>query len=130
MDKYEYTFPVAGFEPNHHGLCDMDGNVLQWCEEQLPEDQCLAGAARAGMYVLRGSSSQHFDPGDFLSSRRKNGYRDRGCNDRGFRCVLVGGGGFVEWPFYYPSCFHTLFHILPYVGLFSRACLLRKNRNN
>lgn len=71
MDKYEYTFPVAGFEPNHHGLCDMDGNVLQWCEEQLPEDQCLAEAARAGMYVLRGSSSQHFDPGDFLSSRRK-----------------------------------------------------------
>lgn len=39
VDDYENTSPVGAFGPNVNGICDMGGNVWQWCEDWYDSNQ-------------------------------------------------------------------------------------------
>ena len=79
VDNFEHTAPVGSFKPNRYSLCDLGGNVWEWCEDFYD--------GKSGDRVLRGASHFVSDPGDMLSSRR-SGPHDR-VNNRGFRVVVA-----------------------------------------
>jgi hypothetical protein len=80
-DGYATTSPVGSFPANAYGLCDMGGNVWQWCEDYSDKDQ------KDG--VLRGASWSDHVRGVLLSSNRFRYPRERRDNRYGFRCVLA-----------------------------------------
>lgn len=80
LDPFEYTSPVGSFAPNQHGLCDMGGNVWEWCADRYEESEDLR--------VLRGSSWRMRNPGDLLSSMRVGNVGNLKLPVYGFRAVL------------------------------------------
>jgi formylglycine-generating enzyme required for sulfatase activity len=85
-DGYATTSPVGSFAPNEYGLCDMGGNVWQWCEDLFEP-----GSADR---VLRGASWTNNDRLYLLRSYRNRypaGSRNWGVG--GFRCVLASAFG-------------------------------------
>jgi formylglycine-generating enzyme required for sulfatase activity len=77
------TAPVGSFKPNRFGLCDLGGNVLEWCED-------LYDGGQSGR-VLRGGSWGCVSRDTPLSSFRFMRAPDIRQSDVGFRCALVGG---------------------------------------
>lgn len=79
-DGYPRTSPVGVFGAKHGALCDLGGNVWEWCEDWYESNQTNR--------VLRGDSWSDYNPWCLLSS-----YRDRGRpgvrgDNYGFRVVL------------------------------------------
>jgi formylglycine-generating enzyme required for sulfatase activity len=82
-DGYARTSPVGSFAANKFGLCDMGGNVWQWCEDFYD--------GSSGARVLRGGSFLFEGPDYLLSSYRNRGVAGRRLDYCGFRCVVVVG---------------------------------------
>lgn len=102
VDSYEHTSPCGKLGPNEFGLCDMGGNVWQWCEDWYRSEMneyavlnrfpFLKKDGGGKKYrVARGASWNPVDVGSLLSSHRRGGAPSLRRTDYGFRCVLVGG---------------------------------------
>jgi len=83
VDSYDFTSPVGSFPANRHGLYDMGGNGLQWCEDWYGDGQSHR--------VVRGASWDGSAPVRLLSSGRYGGLPGAHNSRIGFRCVLVVG---------------------------------------
>ncbi len=92
------THPVGQKHPNAWGLCDMHGNVAEWCQDLYDKDYYKTtppanphGAAAGDKYVLRGGAWDSAPEATRCSARAAQtaGFTDA-CFKRdqiGFRCV-------------------------------------------
>ena len=85
--------PVCGRKPNPWGLCDMHGNVWQWCADWYAESYAgldkkdPAGAPRERSAVMRGGSWSYW-PGGCRSAYRNAALPNYRGTDVGLRvCV-------------------------------------------
>ncbi len=82
VDDHEFTSAVGSFGRDRNGLCDLGGNVWQWCEDH-PEPGSKNRVLRGGSWadILRESLLSRY--------RASRGPLDRHPNF-GFRIVLAG----------------------------------------
>ena len=80
-DGFAATAPAGSFLPNGLGICDLGGNVWEWCVDLYKP------GSRWG--VLRGGSWANSRQSELLSSYRNVVDRSERDVIYGFRCVLV-----------------------------------------
>ena len=99
-DGYPRTSPVGSFRANAYGLCDMGGNVGQWCMDWYQASmngdevhQKFSNSNNDGggskYKVLRGASWDDFAPWSLLSSCRLFESPGNRNSRFGFRLVVV-----------------------------------------
>lgn len=79
-DGYARTSPAGAFGAKHGDLCDLGGNVWEWCEDWYDSNQMAR--------VLRGGSWDDRGPGDLLSSSRSRDPPGSRVGNGGVRVVL------------------------------------------
>ena len=79
-DSLRHSAPVGSFRANQHGLCDLGGNVWEWCEDWYNNQQQYR--------VVRGASWKCSFPSVLLSSYRSLYQPGDRANDVGFRVVV------------------------------------------
>ena len=89
-DGYLATAPVASYEPNHHGLMDMAGNVAEWVHDFYGAVGSIGGVeidplgpTEGQFHAIRGSSWAHGSITELRLSFRDFGEEAR--DDVGFR---------------------------------------------
>jgi formylglycine-generating enzyme required for sulfatase activity len=81
-DDFMETAPVGSFPANRFGLYDLGGNVCEWCEDWVDQEQKVR--------VLRGASWRDASRGFLKSScRDRHAPSTRFGHEGGFRCVLA-----------------------------------------
>jgi sulfatase modifying factor 1 len=93
-----YTSPVGYFGANGYGLCDMAGNVLEWCWDWygtpsnpapygLPTTNNPTGPASGNVRAVRGGSWREDAYGLRCATRDNGGVPYFTENSQGFRCA-------------------------------------------
>jgi len=93
-DGYVYTAPAGRFQANAFGLCDMHGNVREWCQDwydadyykRSPVDDPPGPSGGAAYRVIRGGCWR--SAGFCRSAYRAAGPPDLRSNYVGFRVAL------------------------------------------
>jgi sulfatase modifying factor 1 len=94
-DKHAFTAPAGEFPENALGICDLTGNVMEWCRDRHEPFPALfpdaladpEGPAKGEMRVIRGGSFL----GGILQqrvSRRNEDAPEKRLLDLGFRLVI------------------------------------------
>ena len=95
-DGFNGVAPVCSFPPNGYGLCDITGNVWEWCSDWFDPDyyskspkENPTGPASGQERCIRGGSwmcSENYCVGYRVAARNKTA-PDSGLNNLGFRCA-------------------------------------------
>jgi len=95
-DRWKYTAPVGSFSPNGYGLCDMAGNVCEWCADwydgdyyaNSPKQNPKGPSSGIELRVFRGGSWDNFNVNFLRVASRGFEFNPTDVNDNvGFRCV-------------------------------------------
>jgi formylglycine-generating enzyme required for sulfatase activity len=92
-DGYSETSPAGKFESNGYGLCDMSGNVWEWCQDWYDSNWYTRsvtidpqGPDLGSSRVIRGGAWNYTPYGLHISNREWSKPESR-TNNIGFRCV-------------------------------------------
>ncbi|HPA20916.1 MAG TPA: bifunctional serine/threonine-protein kinase/formylglycine-generating enzyme family protein [Verrucomicrobiae bacterium] len=113
-DEHSRTAPVGSYRALPSGLCDLSGNVWEWCEDWYSEEILHRYKARGGgdprpedmADIMKGDVRKLCRGGSWFNANRYSlqcSYRFRSApgrrsNNQGFRCVVVGSMSVASAP--------------------------------
>jgi formylglycine-generating enzyme required for sulfatase activity len=78
-DGHAFTSPAGTFQPNAFGLCDMLGNVFEWCDNWQKGNENVNRVTKGGAFIT---------PPIHLRAPRRMGSQPNDCHyNLGFRVV-------------------------------------------